>query len=253
MNGPNKIVVRNLNVYYGRNQALKDVNLVVPADKVTALIGPPGSGKSTFLRSLNRLNEVYDRVSVTGEIIVNGEEIHRPGVDLINLRRQMGLLFTQPNPFPMSIMENVAYGPIIHGEKDRHVVEEIVFNSLTKAGLWDDVKDNLHQSARQLSPGRQQQLCLARLLAVNPVILLLDEPTAEVDPLEMIKIEEIIHHLREDYTIIIATHNMQQAARVSDYTALFLGGELIEYDITDIIFTRPHHQFTEDYITGRLG
>nr|WP_307722585.1 MULTISPECIES: phosphate ABC transporter ATP-binding protein PstB [unclassified Moorella (in: firmicutes)] len=248
-----KIKVTNLNFYYGSKWALKDVSLEIKPNSITALIGPSGCGKSTFLRTLNRLNDLIEGVRLSGEILLDGENIYAPDVDVINLRKRVGMVFQRPNPFPMSIYDNVAYGPRIHGIKNRKKLDEIVEQSLRAAALWEEVADRLRQPALGLSGGQQQRLCIARLLAVEPEVVLMDEPSSALDPISTLKIEELIRVLKEKYTIVIVTHNMQQAARVSDYTAFFLNGEMVEYDNTEIIFTRPRDQRTEDYITGRFG
>ncbi|MEW8959084.1 MAG: phosphate ABC transporter ATP-binding protein PstB [Moorella sp. (in: firmicutes)] len=252
MSGP-KVKVTNLNFYYGKKWALKDINMEIKPNSVTALIGPSGCGKSTFLRTLNRLNDLIEGVKISGEVLLDGENIYAPDVDPISLRRRVGMVFQQPNPFPMSIYDNVAYGPRIHGIKRKEQLDAIVERSLKRAALWDEVADRLHRPALGLSGGQQQRLCIARLLAVEPEVVLMDEPSSALDPISTLKIEELIRVLKESYTIVIVTHNMQQAARVSDYTAFFLDGEMIEYDDTEIIFTRPRDQRTEDYITGRFG
>ncbi|MDN5345130.1 MAG: phosphate transport system ATP-binding protein [Clostridia bacterium] len=248
-----KIIINNLNFYYGSTRALKDVNLEIKPYAVTALIGPSGCGKSTFLRTLNRLNDLIEGVRLSGEILLDGKNIYDPDVDVVGLRKRVGMVFQRPNPFPMSIYDNIAYGPRIHGITNRHQLDEIVERSLKAAALWDEVADRLRQSALGLSGGQQQRLCIARLLAVEPEVVLMDEPSSALDPISTLKIEELIQVLKEKYTIIIVTHNMQQAARVSDYTAFFLNGEMVEYDETEIIFTKPRDQRTEDYITGRFG
>nr|WP_277995727.1 MULTISPECIES: phosphate ABC transporter ATP-binding protein PstB [Moorella] len=248
-----KIRITNLNFYYGSKWALKDVNLEIKPNSVTALIGPSGCGKSTFLRTLNRLNDLIEGARLSGEILLDGQNIYAPDVDVVNLRKRVGMVFQRPNPFPMSIYDNVAYGPRIHGLHNRKKLDEIVEQSLKAAALWDEVADRLRQPALGLSGGQQQRLCIARLLAVEPEVVLMDEPSSALDPISTLKIEELIRVLKEKYTIIIVTHNMQQAARVSDYTAFFLNGEMVEYDETEIIFTRPRDQRTEDYITGRFG
>ncbi|MBE3571437.1 MAG: phosphate ABC transporter ATP-binding protein [Moorella humiferrea] len=248
-----KVKVTNLNFYYGTKWALKDISMEIKPNSVTALIGPSGCGKSTFLRTLNRLNDLIEGVKISGEVLLDGENIYAPDVDPISLRRRVGMVFQQPNPFPMSIYDNVAYGPRIHGIKKKEQLDAIVERSLKRAALWDEVADRLHRPALGLSGGQQQRLCIARLLAVEPEVVLMDEPSSALDPISTLKIEELIRVLKESYTIVIVTHNMQQAARVSDYTAFFLDGEMIEYDDTEIIFTRPRDQRTEDYITGRFG
>nr|WP_269467434.1 phosphate ABC transporter ATP-binding protein PstB [Anoxybacter fermentans] len=248
-----KIEVKNLNVYYGNFHALKNISLNIYKNRVTALIGPSGCGKSTFLRTLNRMNDLIEGSRVVGEVIIDGQNIYDKDVDVVELRKRVGMVFQRPNPFPKSIYDNVAYGPRIHGIKDRNILDEIVEESLKASALWDEVKDRLHDSAMGLSGGQQQRLCIARALAVKPEIILMDEPASALDPIATGRIEELIDVLRENYTIIIVTHSMQQAARVSDYTAFFLMGELIEYNETGIIFERPSDQRTEDYITGRFG
>ncbi len=249
----NRIYVSNLNLYYKEFQALKQVNMDIGANRVTALIGPSGCGKSTFLRTLNRMNDLIDGVRVEGSVLLDGDDIYRPDVDVVSLRKRVGMVFQRPNPFPMSVFENVAYGPRIHGEKNKRRLEQIVESSLCGAALWEEVKDRLHKSALGLSGGQQQRVCIARLLAVEPEVLLMDEPTSALDPMATMKIEELIISLKKDYSIIIVTHNMQQAARVSDSTAFFLNGEMVECGETENIFTKPLNQRTEDYITGRFG
>jgi len=248
-----KITVENLNLFYGNFHALRDISLSVRPRAITALIGPSGCGKTTFLRTLNRLNDLIDGVRILGKVLLDGRDIYDPSTDVISLRRRVGMVFQKPNPFPMSIYDNVAYGPRIHGIRKGKLLDEIVEKSLRRAALWDEVKDRLRGSAMGLSGGQQQRLCLARLLAVQPEVILMDEPSSALDPISTLRIEELIRELREEYTIIIVTHNMQQAARVSDMTAFFLNGEIIEYDATEVIFTRPRDQRTEDYITGRFG
>lgn len=248
-----KMAVENVNLYYGSQQALHEIKLDIPENSITALIGPSGCGKSTFLRTLNRMNDLIDNVKITGNVYVDGENIYSPNTDIVALRKRVGMVFQRPNPFPMSIYDNVAYGPRIHGIKQKAVLNEIVERSLVQAALWEEVKDRLHKSALGLSGGQQQRLCIARLLAVEPDVLLMDEPTSALDPISTLKVEELTQTLKERYTIIIVTHNMQQAARISDTTAFFLNGYLIETDQTDKIFTNPGDQRTEDYITGRFG
>lgn len=248
-----KIAIKNLNLFYGQFQALKDISLDVDENKVTALIGPSGCGKSTFLRTLNRMNDLYAGVRVEGTVELDGEDIYQPNVDVVGLRKNVGMVFQRPNPFPMSVYDNIAYGPRIHGIKNKQKLDQIVEASLRAAALWDEVQDRLHKSALSLSGGQQQRLCIARLLAVEPEVLLMDEPTSALDPISTLKIEELIRELKEKYTIVIVTHNMQQAARVSDTTAFFLNGELIEVGETEHIFTAPQDKRTEDYITGRFG
>lgn len=248
-----KIIVRKMNLFYGQNQALFDIDLAVKSNTVTALIGPSGCGKSTFLRTLNRMNDLIEGVKITGDVIVDGKNIYADDVDIVSLRKRVGMVFQRPNPFPMSIYDNIAYGPRIHGIRKKAALDEIVERSLVQAALWDEVKDRLNKSALGLSGGQQQRLCIARLLAVEPDVLLMDEPTSALDPISTLKVEELTQTLKERYTIIIVTHNMQQAARISDVTAFFLNGYLIEAGETDRIFTAPSDQRTEDYITGRFG
>lgn len=254
MNGnQNKIITENLNLYYGENHALKDINMKIREGAVTAFIGPSGCGKSTFLKTLNRMNDLVDCVRIEGRVYLDGEDIYDPKVDTTLLRKKMGMVFQQPNPFPMSIYDNIAYGPRIHGIKNKAALDEIVERSLRGAAIFDEVKDRLKKSALGLSGGQQQRLCIARALAVEPEILLMDEPTSALDPISTLKVEELMEELKKDYTVVVVTHNMQQAARVSDYTAFFLVGEVIEFDTTDNIFSRPRDKRTEDYITGRFG
>lgn len=248
-----KMKVENLNLFYGTQQALHEIKLDIQENSITALIGPSGCGKSTFLRTLNRMNDLIDSVKITGNVYVDGENIYSPNTDIVALRKRVGMVFQRPNPFPKSIYDNVAYGPRIHGIKQKAALDEIVERSLSQAALWDEVKDRLNKSALGLSGGQQQRLCIARLLAVEPDVLLMDEPTSALDPISTLKVEELTQTLKERYTIIIVTHNMQQAARISDTTAFFLNGYLIETDQTDKIFTNPSDQRTEDYITGRFG
>lgn len=248
-----KIEVNNLSLYYGEKQALKNISMQIPRNKVTALIGPSGCGKSTFLRSINRMNDLIPSVKITGEMLVEGIDIYDKDVDVVNIRKKIGMVFQKSNPFPKSIYENIAYGPRINGIKDKNQLDEIVETSLRQAAIWDEIKDRLGDSAMGLSGGQQQRLCIARTLAVNPDIILMDEPASALDPISTSKIEELVHQLKEQYTIIIVTHNMQQAARTSDYTAFFYLGELIEIDKTKTIFTKPSKKQTEDYITGRFG
>ncbi|SMC00051.1 phosphate ABC transporter ATP-binding protein, PhoT family [Thermanaeromonas toyohensis ToBE] len=248
-----KITVRNLNFYYGSTWALKDVNLTIQENSVTALIGPSGCGKSTFLRVLNRLNDLIENTRLSGEVLLDGHNIYAPGTDVIALRKRVGMVFQKPNPFPMSIYDNVAYGPRVHGITKKRQLDEIVEKSLKAAALWDEVADRLKASALSLSGGQQQRLCIARCLAVEPEVILMDEPSSALDPISTLKIEELVLSLKGRYTIVIVTHNMQQAARVSDTTAFFLNGEMVECDDTAIIFTRPRDKRTEDYITGRFG
>jgi phosphate transport system ATP-binding protein len=251
--GKIKIITRNLNFYYGKKQALFNINLEIPEKKVTAIIGPSGCGKSTYLRTLNRMNDAIANARVEGEVLIDGVNVYQNGIDVAALRKKVGMIFQKSNPFPKSIYDNVAYGPRIQGIRDKKILDEIVESSLRRAALWDEVKDELKKSALSLSGGQQQRLCIARALAVNPEILLMDEPASALDPLSTIKIEDLIFELKENYPIVIVTHNMQQAARVSDYTAFFYMGQLVEFDDTHIIFTAPKKKQTEDYITGRFG
>ncbi len=248
-----KISVQNLNLYYGAVQALKQVNITIAEKSITAFIGPSGCGKSTFLKTLNRLNDLIANVKITGQVLINGVNIYNSNTDLSNLRKKVGMVFQQANPFPMSIFDNVAYGPRVHGIKDKRQLNEIVEKSLQGAALWTEVKDRLHTSASGLSGGQQQRLCIARALAVDPEIILMDEPTSALDPISTAKIEELMQTLKQKYTVAVVTHNMQQAVRVSDYTAFFLSGEIVEYGKTKHIFTYPQDKRTEDYITGRFG
>ncbi|MEW6171909.1 MAG: phosphate ABC transporter ATP-binding protein PstB [Bacillota bacterium] len=248
-----RIKVENLNLYYREEQALKDVNIDIKTNEITALIGPSGCGKTSFLRVLNRMNDLIEGARVEGRVLLDGEDIYTPQVDIVKLRKRVGMVFQRPNPFPMSIYDNIAFGPRIHGVKDKQRLDELVESSLRGAALWEEVRDRLYRSALGLSGGQQQRVCIARLLAVEPEVLLMDEPTSALDPVSTMKIEELLHDLKERYTIVIVTHNMQQAARVSDTTAFFLSGELIEYGETGAIFTRPKIRKTEDYITGRFG
>jgi phosphate transport system ATP-binding protein len=248
-----KIRINKLSLYYGDTQALKKVSFAVRKNSVMALIGPSGCGKSTCLRTINRMNDLIDNVRIEGEVQLDGLDVYHPDTDVVMLRKRVGMVFQRPNPFPMSIYDNIAYGPRVHGIKDRAVLDGIVAKSLTGAALWDEVKDRLKQSAMGLSGGQQQRLCIARLLAVDPEVLLMDEPCSALDPISTMKIEELIAELKEKYTIVLVTHNMQQAARVSGETAFFLSGELVECGNTDTIFTRPQDKRTEDYITGRFG
>ncbi len=248
-----KIYTKGFDFYYGLFKALSDVTLEVETNKVTALIGPSGCGKSTFLRSLNRMNDIIPGIRVEGEVVLDGQNIYEHSVDVVDLRRRVGMVFQKSNPFPKSIFENVAYGLRINGMKNRSLITQRVEESLTGSALWDEVKDRLDSSAMDLSGGQQQRLCIARALAVRPEILLMDEPASALDPIATQKIEELIFELKKDYSIIIVTHNMQQAARVSDYTAFFYLGELIEFGETDHIFTNPKQKKTEDYVTGRFG
>lgn len=248
-----KISVENLNLHYGENHALKDVNMEIADHAITAFIGPSGCCKSTFLRCLNRMNDLVDGCRVEGKVILDGEDIYDKRVDTTLLRKKVGMVFQQPNPFPMSIYDNVAYGPRLHGIKNKKELDEIVERSLQGAAIFEEVKDRLHKSALGLSGGQQQRLCIARALAVSPEVLLMDEPTSALDPISTLKIEELMETLKKKYTVVIVTHNMQQAARVSDDTAFFLVGEVIEKNATSEIFARPQDKRTEDYITGRFG
>ena len=255
MNGE-KIKVEDLSFYYNeksRKKTLKNITFNILEKKVTALIGPSGCGKTTFLKTINRMIDLIENIKIEGKIYIDGENILDRGVNLVNLRRNVGMVFQRSNPFPKSIFENVAYGPRISGKKDREGLEGIVEDALRKAALWDEVKDHLNESGLSLSGGQQQRLCIARALAVEPEVLLMDEPASALDPIATTKIEELIFELKKNYTIVIVTHNMQQAARVSDFTAFFYMGELIEYDETEMIFTNPKKGKTEDYVTGRFG
>lgn len=248
-----KISTKKLNLYYGANHALKDVDMDITANAITAFIGPSGCGKSTFLKTLNRMNDLVDGVKIDGEVTLDGENIYDEKVDTTLLRKKVGMVFQQPNPFPMSIYDNIAYGPRIHGIKSKARLDEIVEESLKGAAIFDGVKDRLKKSALGLSGGQQQRLCIARALAVQPEVLLMDEPTSALDPISTLKIEDLMEDLKKKYTVVVVTHNMQQAARVSDETAFFLVGEVVEKDITSNIFARPKDKRTEDYITGRFG
>lgn len=253
MNEEIKISARNLNLYYGENHALKDINMDIKKNAVTALIGPSGCGKSTFLKSLNRMNDLVENVKITGEVKLDNENIYGENVDTTLLRKKIGMVFQQPNPFPMSIYDNIAYGPRIHGIKNKSKLDEIVEESLRGAAIFDEVKDRLKKSALGLSGGQQQRLCIARTLAVQPDVLLMDEPTSALDPISTLKVEELMEDLKKKYTVVVVTHNMQQATRVSDETAFFLVGEVVEFDKTETIFSNPKNKKTEDYITGRFG
>lgn len=248
-----KITVESLNLHYGENHALKNVNMEIADHAITAFIGPCGCGKSTFLRCLNRMNDLVDGCRVEGKVILDGEDIYDKRVDTTLLRKKVGMVFQQPNPFPMSIYDNIAYGPRLHGIKNKKELDEIVERSLQGAAIFEEVKDRLHKSALGLSGGQQQRLCIARALAVSPEVLLMDEPTSALDPISTLKIEELMETLKKKYTVVIVTHNMQQAARVSDDTAFFLVGEVVEKNATSEIFARPKDKRTEDYITGRFG
>lgn len=248
-----KVKVENLNLYYGENHALKDVSMDIQENAVTAFIGPSGCGKSTFLKTLNRMNDLVDGVRIDGKVLLDGEDIYEPGVDTTILRKKVGMVFQQPNPFPMSIYDNIAYGPRVHGIRDKKRLDQIVEESLRGAAIFDEVKDRLKKSAMGLSGGQQQRICIARALAVQPEVLLMDEPTSALDPISTAKIEELMEDLKKKYTVIVVTHNMQQATRVSDQTAFFLVGEMVEFGDTKQIFSYPQDKGTEDYITGRFG
>jgi phosphate transport system ATP-binding protein len=253
MTEPAKLEVRNLNFFYGDKQALKAINLACPTNRVTAVIGPSGCGKSTLIRALNRMNDVIPGVRVQGQVLLDREDIYAPQVDVVDLRRRVGMVFQKPNPFPKSIFDNVAYGLRINGLKNQRRLSEVVEKSLREAALWDEVKDRLEDNAFALSGGQQQRLCIARALAVEPEVILFDEPCSAIDPIATARIEDLIQKLKMSYTVVIVTHNMQQAARVSDFTAFMMLGELIEFDRTDKVFTNPAQKLTEDYITGRFG
>jgi phosphate transport system ATP-binding protein len=248
-----KISVKNLSLFYGTKQALKNITMDIPANRVTAFIGPSGCGKSTFIRSINRMNDLIIGVNISGDILVDGKNIYEKDVDVVNLRRRIGMVFQKSNLFPMSIYDNLVYGIKLNGARDKKLLDSIVERSLSQAALIDEVKDRLHSPALSLSGGQQQRLCIARTLAIEPEIILMDEPASALDPISTAKIEELIHDLKKEYTIVIVTHNMQQAARVSDSTAFFYLGELIEYDKTSRIFTKPAQKQTEEYVTGRFG
>ena len=255
---PVKMAAVNLSVYYGKFRALKNISMNIPENKITALIGPSGCGKSTLIRSFNRMNDLIQSSHIKGEVILNGKNIYDPDVNVVDIRQRVGMVFQRPNPFPMSVFDNVAYGPRLYGIRKKQVLEEIVEHSLRQAAVWEDLKDKLDQSGLALSGGQQQRLCIARALAVEPAVILMDEPASALDPIATLKIEELMENLKEDYTIVIVTHNMQQAARVSDFTAFLMinedrSGTLVEFDATDHIFTNPQNQQTEDYVTGRFG
>ena len=257
-NLPVKMAAVNLSVYYGEFRALKNISINIPENKITALIGPSGCGKSTLLRSFNRMNDLIQSTHIEGEVSLNGKNIYDPEVDAVDVRQRVGMVFQRPNPFPMSVFDNVAYGPRLYGIRKKQVLEEIVEHSLKQAAVWQDLKDKLHQSGLALSGGQQQRLCIARALAVEPAVILMDEPASALDPIATLKIEELMENLKEDYTIVIVTHNMQQAARVSDFTAFLMidedrSGTLVEFDATDRIFTNPKDPQTEKYVTGRFG
>ncbi|GAB6055839.1 phosphate ABC transporter ATP-binding protein [Methanobacterium alkalithermotolerans] len=249
----NRIEVENLNVYFDEAHILKDVNIKIPNNTVTSLIGPSGCGKSTFIRTLNRMNDLISGFRKEGSIFLDGNEIYEPSVDVVELRKKVGMVFQKPNPFPKSIFDNVAYGLKVHGINDKDVVEERVEESLKSAALWEEVKDKLDKSAMGLSGGQQQRLCIARTIAIEPEVILMDEPCSALDPISTTKIEDLIHKLKKEYTIVIVTHNMQQATRVSKYTAFFLHGEIVESGRTEKLFMEPEDKRTEDYITGRFG
>lgn len=248
-----KLKINNFNLYYGQMQALKNISVEIKRSSVTGIIGPSGCGKSTFLRSLNRMNDVIINTRTEGTVLIDDQDIYSKDVDVVELRRKVGMVFQRSNPFPKTIFENVAYGLRINGIKDKEYIAQKVEKSLKDAALWKEVKDRLHVSAFDLSGGQQQRLCIARALAVEPEVLLMDEPASALDPTATLKIEELIYELKKNYTIVIVTHNMQQAARISDFTAFFMLGELVEYDLTQLIFTKPKKKITEDYITGRFG
>jgi phosphate transport system ATP-binding protein len=248
-----KAEAKNINFYYGDFLALKNVSLAVPDNTVTALIGPSGCGKSTFLRLFNRMNDLIDLVRIEGEVLVNGQNVYSKDIVIDELRKSVGMVFQKPNPFPKTVFENVAYGLRVNGVRDKNFIEEVVVNSLKKAALWEEVKEKLNKSAFELSGGQQQRLCIARALAVEPTLVLMDEPASALDPISTAKIEELIHELKEQYTIIIVTHNLQQAGRVSDFTAFFYLGELVEHNETKAVFLNPKDERTQNYITGRFG
>jgi phosphate transport system ATP-binding protein len=255
---PVKIDIRNLSVFYGKFRAIAEITLAIPSHRITAIIGPSGCGKSTLLRAINRMTDLTTGSHAEGEILLDGEDILAPGIDVVQIRQRVGMVFQRPNPFPKSIYDNVAYGPMLYGIRRRAELDEIVEHSLERAALWDEVKDKLHQSGMALSGGQQQRLCIARALAVEPAVILMDEPASALDPIATLKIEDLMQHLKEEYTIVIVTHNMQQAARVSDYTAFLMiddlrAGRLVEFGTTNRIFTRPDKKQTEDYVTGRFG
>ncbi|MCF2656933.1 phosphate ABC transporter ATP-binding protein [Lacrimispora saccharolytica] len=248
-----KMSVKNLDLYYGQKQALKNINMDIHRNAITALIGPSGCGKSTFLKTLNRMNDLIDNVRITGQVTLDGEDIFDRNMDVTMLRKRVGMVFQQPNPFPMSVYDNIAYGPRVHGIKNKAKLDEIVEESLRGAAIWDEVKDNLKKSALRLSGGQQQRICIARALATKPEVILMDEPTSALDPISTTKIEDLMEELKRQYTVVVVTHNMQQAVRVSDYTAFFLVGDMVEYGETKELFTYPKDKRTEDYITGRFG
>ena len=253
MAGDVKMSVKNLDLYYGQKQALKNINMDIHSNAITALIGPSGCGKSTFLKTLNRMNDLIDNVRITGQVTLDGEDIFYKNMDVTLLRKRVGMVFQQPNPFPMSVYDNIAYGPRVHGIKNKAKLDEIVEESLRGAAIWDEVKDNLKKSALRLSGGQQQRICIARALATKPEVILMDEPTSALDPISTTKIEDLMEELKRQYTVVVVTHNMQQAVRVSEYTAFFLVGDMVEYGETKELFTYPKDKRTEDYITGRFG
>jgi phosphate transport system ATP-binding protein len=254
MSGDIRISVKDFNAYYGEKHALKNINIDIPANRIMAMIGPSGCGKSTFLRSINRMNDLIENFRTSGQLMIDGKDVFDRTIDVTNLRRRVGMVFQKPNPFPKTIFENVAYGLRINRlYRDNKELQSKVEKSLIEAGLWEEVKDDMDKSAFELSGGQQQRLCIARALVIQPEVILMDEPTASLDPISTSKIEELIQVLKKDYTIVIVTHNMQQAARVADNTAFFMLGELIEYDVTSKMFTKPEKKITEDYITGRFG
>ena len=248
-----KMSVKDLDLYYGQKQALKNINMDIHSNAITALIGPSGCGKSTFLKTLNRMNDLIDNVRITGQVTLDGEDIFDRNMDVTMLRKRVGMVFQQPNPFPMSVYDNIAYGPRVHGIKNKAKLDEIVEESLRGAAIWDEVKDNLKKSALRLSGGQQQRICIARALATKAEVILMDEPTSALDPISTTKIEDLMEELKRQYTVVVVTHNMQQAVRVSDYTAFFLVGDMVEYGETKELFTYPKDKRTEDYITGRFG
>ena len=248
-----KISARDVRFFYGSFEALKGISIEIPKKRITAFIGPSGCGKSTFLRCMNRMNDLIDDTRVEGQLLLDGEDINSPNIDVVALRKRVGMVFQRPNPFPMSIYDNIAYGPRIHGTKDKRKLDEIVETSLKRAFLWEEVKDKLKQSGTQLSGGQQQRLCIARVLSVDPEVILMDEPASALDPVATSKIEDLMLELRDHYTVVIVTHNMQQAQRASDFTGFFLLGELIEYQETSSLFLTPQQKQTEDYISGRFG
>ena len=248
-----KMSVKDLDLYYGQKQALKNINMDIHSNAITALIGPSGCGKSTFLKTLNRMNDLIDNVRITGQVTLDGEDIFDRNMDVTMLRKRVGMVFQQPNPFPMSVYDNIAYGPRVHGIKSKAKLDEIVEESLRGAAIWDEVKDNLKKSALRLSGGQQQRICIARALATKPEVILMDEPTSALDPISTTKSEDLMEELKRQYTVVVVTHNMQQAVRVSDYTAFFLVGDMVEYGETKELFTYPKDKRTEDYITGRFG